>query len=128
MALKLEMSKKKDLRIIKDLEKMPQWKFERQICLVYEKEGEGVSLSQTLSINMAGGWGESGNRELFSFKSKDSFMVVKQKAENLTCLVFQVRQEEMGKPSTPQKRTDNHLSAFTPRHLAGQETFTGIWI
>lgn len=57
MALKLEMSKKKDVIIIKDLEKMPQWKSERQICLVYEREGEGVSLSQILSINIAGGVG-----------------------------------------------------------------------
>lgn len=38
MALKLEMSKKKDIRIIKDLAIMPQQKFERDRRLLYEKE------------------------------------------------------------------------------------------
>lgn len=51
--------------------------------------------------------GANGDKEFFSFKAKDSFMVVKQKVDNLTRLVFQARQKEMGKPSTPQKRTDS---------------------
>jgi len=82
-----------------------------------------VSVSQPSSTNMAGG---KVVIELFSFKAKDSFMVLKQKVHNLTHLAFQARQKEMGAPSAPQKRTDTHLPVFTPRHLAGQETLLGI--
>lgn len=55
--------------------------------------------------------GESGNRELFNFKAKDSFMVVKPKVDNCTCLVFQARQKEMG--SDGQTPTCLHLQTLS---------------
>lgn len=42
--------------------------------------------------------GANGDKELFSFKAKDSFMVVKQKVENVTCLVFQASKKRWVSP------------------------------
>lgn len=100
---------------------MKIWK--RQICLVYEKEDGGVNLSQPFSTNIVAG--KVVNRVQFQSQFSGS---KRKKVNNLTCLVFQARQKEMGELSTPQIWGDTHLPAFTSRHQAQQETFIGICI
>lgn len=82
-----------------------------------------MSLSQPFNTNMV--MGKVVNR--VQFQSQSQFSGSKRKkVNNLTCLVFQARQKDMGKVSTPLMWRDAHLPAFTPRHLAQQETLIGI--
>lgn len=91
----------------------------RQICLVYEKEDRGVNLSQPFNTNMV--VGKVVNR--VQFQSQSQFSGTKRKkVNNLSCLVSQARQKEMGRFSTPQIWRDTHLPAFTPRHLVQEDT------
>lgn len=112
--------------MMKDLRKKASVKiWKRQICLVYEKENGGVSLSQPFSTNIVVGKVVNG----VQFQSQRQFSGTKRKkVNNFSCLMFQAGENEMCKLSNHQIWRDIHLPAFAPRHLVQQDTLIGIWI